>query len=236
MTLKEHFAKAAIQGSASTALESDFLAQRAWDIAEAMVRNMPKDQPETALTTPEAAEDHCNGNPVVQEKPDPAVKTKNGWDEDTSKPRLSRNGKYMIPADNDVYMILKDIGPANCGKVVYEYNCRNKIPTAQHSVLSVLERLVGHAKIYVNRKVKPFMWSTEELPLSRAFTENGLKNMDVKFYELPPGRLKVDKRNGKPKDLYDSKLLFAKKLGFENVAQAIASVGKTEFQQKFNDQ
>src|SRR5690606_27971940 len=76
----DRFAMAALHGTASSALESNFLAQRAYDIARACLRISKKLKKTDAHTEKRK---HGSNLPVI----------------DTTKSRKSKCGKYTIPSD-----------------------------------------------------------------------------------------------------------------------------------------
>jgi len=197
----DQFALSAIKGTAGSALESDFLAQRAYSIAKACmkIKGDSSEKPDADKKTPN------NGKRKPRKR-----KT------DFTKARFSKDGTYIIPADLTIFNVLEKMGKPSCaGDIVRKYNEESEHNCALHHVLSILERIHEHGWVDVDRSARPFMWSCKENPDLTKTEEQEKPKLDEKT------------------DTYSRKLKFSKDLGYKNVTEAIADLGKDVFNQKF---
>lgn len=202
----DQFAMAALHGTAASALESEFLAQRAYDIARACVEISNKSKPDVKRKSPKN---------FVSNLPDV----------DTSVQRLTRCGKYTIPSDDSVLELLSDSnGPMTANEITKTLNTALDKPCKMYSILSILERLDRNGKVFAKREPRPAIWSILENDVSGSVSSK--KEIPREEKPKPKKQAKAESRNERG---YDKSLEVAIELGYKNVAEAVAVLGNSEF-------
>lgn len=123
------FAAAAIHGTASSALESEFIAQRAWDIAREMVKQMPQESLEknpNKFETP-------NNNEALMEK------------------KFGKNSEVQEKLNGELIDLIDAKGKST-DQILKESTL------TYPQLIYQLKRLEEKGKIKADKAIKPYLW------------------------------------------------------------------------------